>query len=391
MLAAERGAGEQHARRLPPRSRRSCRASARRGRQHRQGRRPTTCAAFSPLSPSAASSPSSRGAASVGDAPALSLPLRRRKTQRRSGRGAGRAQARPPAAEGAVDRRRRSRCSTRRARDGEMTRQPPAAAPARGAAAVPAGSRLRHRLARLRTGGAAGLGRAARPAHARGARQRRQGTAGAAQRGGQARDGGLSRSCAPKAGATAQSKWLFPSFGEQGHLTRQHFARELKALGRALRHRAGDGCQPACAAPCLRQPSAAQRRRSARGADAARPCRHLDHADLYPCAGRTAENAGARPASAGRRLTGHAVKPILTRLLDLNGLARVTSATSDQHIPPDTHAQLSRLRKAGGRTGGQGRGTARHGRERRRRRRRRRDQPARGQGRARAARNSMPS
>jgi integrase/recombinase XerD len=30
-----------------------------------------------------------------------------------------------------------------------------------------------------------------------------------------------------------RSKWLFPSFGEQGHLTRQHFARELKALGRA--------------------------------------------------------------------------------------------------------------------------------------------------------------
>ena len=26
-------------------------------------------------------------------------------------------------------------------------------------------------------------------------------------------------------------KWLFPSFGEQGHLTRQHFARELKTLG----------------------------------------------------------------------------------------------------------------------------------------------------------------
>jgi integrase/recombinase XerD len=31
----------------------------------------------------------------------------------------------------------------------------------------------------------------------------------------------------------AQSKWLFPSFGEQGHLTRQHFARELKGLGQA--------------------------------------------------------------------------------------------------------------------------------------------------------------
>jgi integrase/recombinase XerD len=31
----------------------------------------------------------------------------------------------------------------------------------------------------------------------------------------------------------APSKWLFPSFGEQGHLTRQHFARDLKALGQA--------------------------------------------------------------------------------------------------------------------------------------------------------------
>ena len=34
-----------------------------------------------------------------------------------------------------------------------------------------------------------------------------------------------------KAERDAPSKWLFPSFGEQGHLTRQHFARELKALG----------------------------------------------------------------------------------------------------------------------------------------------------------------
>jgi integrase/recombinase XerD len=28
----------------------------------------------------------------------------------------------------------------------------------------------------------------------------------------------------------AGAKWLFPSFGESGHLSRQHFARELKAL-----------------------------------------------------------------------------------------------------------------------------------------------------------------
>ena len=30
--------------------------------------------------------------------------------------------------------------------------------------------------------------------------------------------------------ASAASKWLFPSFGESGHLTRQHFARDLKEL-----------------------------------------------------------------------------------------------------------------------------------------------------------------
>jgi integrase/recombinase XerD len=40
-----------------------------------------------------------------------------------------------------------------------------------------------------------------------------------------------------------QSKWLFPSFGENGHLTRQHFARELKALGAAC------GMQPARLSP----------------------------------------------------------------------------------------------------------------------------------------------
>ncbi|MGV7218585.1 site-specific tyrosine recombinase XerD [Bradyrhizobium sp. UFLA05-112] len=33
-----------------------------------------------------------------------------------------------------------------------------------------------------------------------------------------------------KKGSIATSKWLFPSFGESGHLTRQHFARDLKEL-----------------------------------------------------------------------------------------------------------------------------------------------------------------
>ena len=34
-------------------------------------------------------------------------------------------------------------------------------------------------------------------------------------------------------GAVRTAKWLFPSFGESGHLTRQHFARDLKALAAA--------------------------------------------------------------------------------------------------------------------------------------------------------------
>ena len=33
------------------------------------------------------------------------------------------------------------------------------------------------------------------------------------------------------------SKWLFPSFGDSGHLTRQHFARELKALAASAKLR----------------------------------------------------------------------------------------------------------------------------------------------------------
>jgi integrase/recombinase XerD len=44
-------------------------------------------------------------------------------------------------------------------------------------------------------------------------------------------------------GGAADSKWLFPSFGEAGHLTRQHFARELKALA------ASAGLRPAQLSP----------------------------------------------------------------------------------------------------------------------------------------------
>jgi integrase/recombinase XerD len=41
-----------------------------------------------------------------------------------------------------------------------------------------------------------------------------------------------------ESGSEAQSKWLFPSFGDSGHLTRQHFARELKTLAEAAGLRA---------------------------------------------------------------------------------------------------------------------------------------------------------
>jgi integrase/recombinase XerD len=44
-------------------------------------------------------------------------------------------------------------------------------------------------------------------------------------------------------GRAAACKWLFPSFGDSGHLTRQHFARELKALAGAA------GLRPAQLSP----------------------------------------------------------------------------------------------------------------------------------------------
>jgi len=46
-----------------------------------------------------------------------------------------------------------------------------------------------------------------------------------------------------ESGRHQKTKWLFPSFGEDGHLTRQHFARELKALAAAA------GLRPAQVSP----------------------------------------------------------------------------------------------------------------------------------------------
>ena len=46
-----------------------------------------------------------------------------------------------------------------------------------------------------------------------------------------------------EAGRHQSTKWLFPSFGEAGHLTRQHFARDLKTLAAAT------GLRPAVVSP----------------------------------------------------------------------------------------------------------------------------------------------
>jgi integrase/recombinase XerD len=46
-----------------------------------------------------------------------------------------------------------------------------------------------------------------------------------------------------EAGRHQSTKWLFPSFGEAGHLTRQHFARDLKTLAAAA------GLRPAVVSP----------------------------------------------------------------------------------------------------------------------------------------------
>ena len=43
----------------------------------------------------------------------------------------------------------------------------------------------------------------------------------------------IAEAAGDKKSAAPPSKWLFPSFGESGHLTRQHAGRELKALATA--------------------------------------------------------------------------------------------------------------------------------------------------------------
>src|SRR6266853_1010627 len=80
------------------------------------------------------------------------------------------------------------------------------------------------------------------------------------------------------------------------------FRARLEGAGVISRTGAAAGLS-ACVASCVRQPFAAQRRRSAHRADLARPHRYLDHADLHSRGRRAPEEPGARFASAGGEVT----------------------------------------------------------------------------------------
>ena len=102
------------------------------------------------------------------------------------------------------------------------------------------------------------------------------------------------RQADPKAGDNPR---LFASHGGTGHVTRQHFAQELKGLAAAA-GLAGAEDIAARTPTCVRQPSSRRRRRHTRRAADARTRRHLDDADLYARPVGTPEAPGRDPSSA---------------------------------------------------------------------------------------------
>jgi integrase/recombinase XerD len=73
--------------------------------------------------------------------------------------------------------------------------------------------------------------------------------------------------------------------GTRVGMTRQMFWKLVKRMRARRHHRAAVAAH---AAPRLRHPPAEPRRRPARGADAAGPCRHLHHHHLHPRGARAA-------------------------------------------------------------------------------------------------------
>ena len=262
---------------------------------------PRICARYLGAAGAARIAAGDGGAPALGDPPALPLPLRRRPAQGRSRRRARRPEARPPAAEDAQPRRGRSAAARRR--HGAIRRR-----------------RLRERLRAARLACllellyATGLRvselvalpipaarRDARVVVVRGKgnKERLVPLNDAAKRA-MAEYLALRAEAEGGGGAVvaARSKWLFPSFGEQrpSHPP----ALRPRAQGARGRRRIASGAgEPARAAPRLRQPPPAQRRRPARGADAAWPRRHFHHPDLHPRPRRAPEKPGARSASVG--------------------------------------------------------------------------------------------
>ena len=162
------------------------------------------------------------------------------------------------------------------------------------------------------------------------------------------------------------ARWLFPSRGAER--TPDPPALRPAAEGIGARRRARPGAAvAACAAPCLCQPSARSRRRSAQRAADARPCRYRDDADLYPRPGRAAAPAGRERASAGAA--------------EMTAVARATALTRRGVTPrlPPADAPFSRFRTADRRARRQDRRTAPPV-CRQRAQHRRRGRPARGPG-----------